>query len=95
MDDPKLQKKELNKQYYALNKDKHLAYMKEKIDCNCGELVQRSTIKRHKRSRKHLDAFGRKLKFIEREIDMILAEPDDMTKTEALTELMTRLRNQA
>ena len=45
--------KEKMKEYQRANKEKILAYKKEKIECECGSIVRRSDIAKHKRSKKH------------------------------------------
>lgn len=42
--------------YYANEefKQRHLARMKEKIDCECGKSVSRSNLSAHKKTKKHL-----------------------------------------
>ena len=49
---------EWNKQYckkwYIENKEKHLNYLKTPIVCNCGLTVLRSSLPKHKKSKKHL-----------------------------------------
>jgi hypothetical protein len=44
---------ERKKQYNAKNKDKIRERSKEKIQCECGSIVRRSGLARHKRSKKH------------------------------------------
>ena len=45
---------EQKKQYYAENKDKIEKYKKEKITCDCGCVVRRQHLARHKKTNKHL-----------------------------------------
>jgi len=47
--------KEQNKEYYQKNKQKISEREKEKIECDCGSIVSRVHIARHKRSKKHSD----------------------------------------
>jgi rubrerythrin len=44
---------EYNKQWYAKNRDKHLAYCKEKIECECGRKVGRCTMNKHRKTNIH------------------------------------------
>lgn len=41
--------------YYRDNKDKLLAYVKEKTKCDCGTILARINMARHKRSDKHFN----------------------------------------
>ena len=45
---------EYNNQYYTDNKDKILEQMKQKVTCECGCIVNRSSLPRHKRTKTHL-----------------------------------------
>jgi len=45
--------KEQDKEYRQKNKEKISEREKEKIECDCGSIVCRSAIARHKRSKKH------------------------------------------
>jgi len=47
--------KEQKKEYYQANKEKILEQNKEKIECECGSIVRRPDILRHKRTKKHSD----------------------------------------
>ena len=42
------------KQYYQANKEKIRAYQNENIVCDCGAIISRHNIARHKLSKKHL-----------------------------------------
>ena len=44
---------ENNKEYYEANKEKMQEYQKEKITCECGSIVCKIILARHKRSVKH------------------------------------------
>lgn len=43
--------KEYYKQYYIDNKDK----LKKKVTCNCGAIVSKYHLSRHKKTKKHID----------------------------------------
>jgi len=45
---------EQQKQYYTNNKDKILEQMNQKVTCECGCIVNRSSLTRHKRTKTHL-----------------------------------------
>lgn len=45
--------KSYNAEWYAKNREQHLAYMKEKLYCDCGAKVCRNNLQRHLRSTKH------------------------------------------
>ena len=45
--------KEKMKEYYQINKQRISEQDKQKIECDCGSIVRRSDISRHKRSKKH------------------------------------------
>ncbi len=48
-------KKEYNKIYYEKNKEKHLNYLTEKIECEiCNVSVSRTNLSSHKKSNKHI-----------------------------------------
>ena len=51
-------KKELNRQcrkrYYKKHKETVLEKMKEKIKCECGSIINKSEIARHRKSKKHI-----------------------------------------
>jgi hypothetical protein len=47
--------KEQRQEYYQKNKQKISEREKEKIECDCGSIVRRSVIARHKRTKKHSD----------------------------------------
>ena len=47
--------KEYSKKYYETNKEKIAEKKKEKITCECDAIVCRTTLSRHKKSKKHLD----------------------------------------
>jgi len=49
----KEQIKEQKKEYYQANKAEISAYKNQKIKCECGSIVCRSYIAKHKRSKKH------------------------------------------
>ena len=42
------------KQYYEDNKDKILDYKSEKITCECGSVIRKGELSRHKQTKKHL-----------------------------------------
>ena len=42
------------KEYYQINKEKISKRKKEKITCDCGSVVARYTLERHKKSKKHI-----------------------------------------
>tara|TARA_R110000803_G_scaffold158786_2_gene223038 strand:- start:373 stop:981 length:609 start_codon:yes stop_codon:yes gene_type:complete len=46
--------KEKSKKRYENNKEKILERLKEKITCDCGSLISRSSLYRHKKSKKHI-----------------------------------------
>jgi hypothetical protein len=59
-------KKEYNKVYYQQNKDKHLEYISEKVECNiCNVSISRGNMHIHKKTKKHL----KKQKILEEEIE--------------------------
>lgn len=39
--------------YYEKNKEKHLKYIKEKTKCECGKIVQRLYMSKHKKTKNH------------------------------------------
>jgi hypothetical protein len=43
------------KQYYIEHKDELLEYKKQKITCDCGCVIRKDALARHKRSKKHQD----------------------------------------
>jgi hypothetical protein len=45
---------EYNKQYYTDNKDKLLEQQKQKVKCECGCIIRKSDLSRHKKTKKHL-----------------------------------------
>ena len=45
--------KEKEKQYYEKNREKILEKGKEKVECPCGSIVNRSSLSQHKKSQKH------------------------------------------
>jgi hypothetical protein len=45
---------EYNKQYYTDNKDKLLEQQKQKVKCECGCIIRKSDLLRHKKTKKHL-----------------------------------------
>jgi len=47
--------KEKMKEYYQINKQRISEQDKQKIECDCGSIVRRSDISRHKRSKKHTE----------------------------------------
>ena len=49
----KEEKKEKNKEYYEANKEKIKDNAKEKITCNCGCVIKKNSLSRHKSSEKH------------------------------------------
>ena len=51
----KEQRQEQNKEYYQINKQRISEQDKQKIECDCGSIVRRSDISRHKRSKKHTE----------------------------------------
>ena len=48
-------RKEKNQEWYQANKAEILEQNKQKIECDCGSIVRRSDIARHKRTKKHSD----------------------------------------
>ena len=52
-DDNKEKILEQKKQYYIDNKDKILEQQKQKMTCDCGCIVNKGSITRHKKSKKH------------------------------------------
>lgn len=46
-------KKEYMKNWYIQNKDKKLEHYLEKVKCECGCMVARNAIYKHKKSNKH------------------------------------------
>jgi hypothetical protein len=52
-EDNKQLKKQYHKQYYEKNKDKAKQYNKEKITCECGYVMNRSSLSKHKLTKKH------------------------------------------
>ena len=53
-EDNKEQLKERTKKYYQEHKDKMKEYFKEKITCECGCIITKHSLNRHKKSKKHL-----------------------------------------
>ena len=51
---------EKDKQYHQANRERILAHKKEKIVCECGAQVGRTSIRRHQKSKKHHDLFYKK-----------------------------------
>ena len=50
-----LDNKERCKKWYSKNKEKHLAYMKDKVDCDiCKCKIVTNQIKRHEKTAKHI-----------------------------------------
>ncbi len=47
--------KERNKQYYEANREEIIKQMTTKIECECGSIINRSEISRHKKTQKHKD----------------------------------------
>lgn len=47
--------KNYHKEYYQNNKEKILQKMKEKVKCECGCIVNKDNLKRHQRSKKHIN----------------------------------------
>ena len=47
--------KEKMKEYHQANKDKIKEYKKEKIECECGCIIRKDSMYRHRKSKKHLD----------------------------------------
>jgi hypothetical protein len=45
---------EYKKEYYENNKEKIQEYKKEKIVCECGSIINRVELSKHKKSRKHI-----------------------------------------
>ena len=50
--------KEHHKQYYIDNTEKIKKYKSEKIQCECGRLISRRNIVRHRKSKKHKSFFS-------------------------------------
>ena len=50
-----------SKDYYNNNKSKILENMKEKIDCDCGCEVNKTNLKRHQTTKKHIDLIKNKI----------------------------------
>ena len=46
-------RKEKNQEWYQANKERIKEQDKQKIECDCGSIVRRSDIARHKRTKKH------------------------------------------
>ena len=46
--------KEYSKMYNIKHRDKYLEYKSEKIECECGSIVRRGGISRHRKTKKHL-----------------------------------------
>ena len=46
---------ERHKQYYLVHKDKILEHRKQKVACECGSILRKGDLARHKRSKKHQD----------------------------------------
>lgn len=46
--------KDYRDNWYKTNKDKHLKYCSEKIECECGKKISRSSVSRHKLSGGHI-----------------------------------------
>ena len=55
-----LSKSEYKKQHYQLNREKILERKKEKITCECGAVVSRRHLSKHKRSKKHINYINNK-----------------------------------
>ena len=51
----KEQRKEQIKEYQRANKERISAYKNQKIECDCGSIVCRAYIAKHKRTKKHSD----------------------------------------
>ena len=51
----KEQRKEKSKIYYKNNYEKIKDYKTEKITCECGDIVNRANLSKHKKSKKHLN----------------------------------------
>lgn len=47
-----------NQQYYADNREQILRYQQEKVQCECGCVVARSVLTKHKKTQKHLALVG-------------------------------------
>ena len=45
------------KKWYEENRMKHLNYLKSKVKCDCGLMVLRCSLSRHKKSKKHIKDF--------------------------------------
>jgi len=45
---------ELNKQYYTDNKDKIAEKTKQKVTCECGCIIRKGDLSKHKKTKKHL-----------------------------------------
>lgn len=39
--------------WYAKNKERHLNYMKQKVECDCGSVTSMNNIERHYKTKKH------------------------------------------
>ena len=51
----KEQRQEQNKEYYQINKQKISERDRQKIECDCGCIVRRRDIAKHKRTAKHIE----------------------------------------
>ena len=52
-------KKEYDKEYYEVNKEKLNQNKKEKITCECGSIISKGEIAKHKRTKKHEDLLNK------------------------------------
>jgi hypothetical protein len=60
------EKKTYAQLYYAKNRERLLAYVKEKTECECGAVVTRLKMAAHKRSNRHANRM-RHNKFLEKQ----------------------------
>jgi hypothetical protein len=51
---------ERHRQYYAINKTNILDIRKQKLTCDCGCVIRRGDMARHKRSKKHQELINNK-----------------------------------
>lgn len=68
--------KQYCKEWYQKNKDKHLQYCKERVMCECGKLITRTNLPRHKLNNSHKKRIDKleKDKSNDKNIDELLQE---------------------
>jgi hypothetical protein len=58
--DNKVKIAQQKKEWYEVNKKKILEKQKEKVECECGSVVTKKCLQRHKRTQKHQENFQKK-----------------------------------